>query len=131
MPQHQAHPNFSHAEDPEYIIFHAPDPTVFRSEATDHTPIMWWHSEQRAAADAAGASYDLIEGPSPFGGWAELPASFEAMHIAALRSGPARSSCKCLFRADPQAPGVGCVYQDISLAWLGLDLLDFLTTAQR
>ena len=52
-------------------------------------------------------------------------------HQAALRSGPARSSCKCLFRADPQAPGVGCVYQDISLAWLGLDLLDFLTTAQR
>ena len=42
---------------------------------------MWWHSEQRAAADAAGASYHLIEGPSPFGGWAELPASFEAMHI--------------------------------------------------
>jgi hypothetical protein len=81
MPQHQAHPNFSHAEDPEYIIFHAPDPTVFRSEATDHTPIMWWHSEQRAAADAAGANYDLIEGPSPYGGWAELPASFEAMHI--------------------------------------------------
>jgi hypothetical protein len=81
MPQHQAHPNFSHAEDPEYIIFHAPDPTVFRSEATDHTPIMWWHSEQRAAADAAGASYDLIEGPSPYGGWAELPASFESMHI--------------------------------------------------
>ena len=35
MPQHQAHPNFSHVEDPDYIVFHAPDPTMFRSEATD------------------------------------------------------------------------------------------------
>ena len=52
-------------------------------------------------------------------------------HEAALRCGPAHSSCNCLVRADPQAPGVPCDYQDISLAWLGLDLLDFLTTAQR
>ena len=81
MPQHQAHPNFNQAEDPEYVVFHVPDPTVFKSEATDHIAIMWWHSDQRAAADAAGASYDLIEGPSPYGGWAELPASFEEMHI--------------------------------------------------
>ena len=34
-------------------------------------------------------------------------------YAAAVRCGPPRSSCKCLFRADPQAPGVPCDYQDI------------------
>ena len=42
-----------------------------RAHVTEHVPIFYWHEEQRKAAEAAGASFDILEGPSPFGGFGE------------------------------------------------------------
>ena len=54
---------------------------MFTSNVTEHVPIFYWHEEQRKAAEAAGASFDILEGPSPFGGFGDGPSSWEEMHI--------------------------------------------------
>ena len=78
--QHAAHPNSSVNEDAGFVRF-SPDPTVYTTEQTPHVPIDHWHSEQRTRADLSGAEYDLMEGPSPFGGLDHVPDNFPDMHI--------------------------------------------------
>ena len=83
-PQHAAHPNSRIPEDGDFILF-SPDPTVYLSEVTPHIAIMHWHHEQRREADAmtgkTGITYELMEGPDPFGGLDDAPDNFADMHI--------------------------------------------------
>jgi hypothetical protein len=81
MHQDAAHSNSRFGEDDSYSKFCIPDTPVFTSNVTQHVPIFYWHEEQRKAAEAAGASFDILEGPSPFGGFGDGPSSWEEMHI--------------------------------------------------
>ena len=61
--------------------FATPDTSVYTSQTSRHVPILYWHTEQREATIAAGASFDILRGPSPFGGFGDGPESFRQMHI--------------------------------------------------
>ena len=81
MPQEAAHPNTQFVEEPDYIKFATPDIAVYESQESRHVPIFYWHKEQLEAAAAAGAAFDILHGPSPFGGFGDGPNSFREMHI--------------------------------------------------
>jgi hypothetical protein len=83
--QHQAHPNSCKEEDIEYVR-HMRCEQAYVSKQTDHIPIFWFHEKQRAVAEAAGATFDLIEGPSQYGGFQDMPSTFREMHIEPQRS---------------------------------------------
>ena len=93
MHQDAAHSNSRFGEDDSYSKFCIPDTPVFTSNVTEHVPIFYWHEEQRQAAEAAGASFDILEGPSPFGGFGDGPSSCSfTRSVAELRS--SRSALK-------------------------------------
>ena len=86
MPQEAAHPNTQFEEDLDYIKFATPDTPVYTSQTSCHVPVFYWHTEQLQAATAAGAVFEILQGPSPFGGFGEGPNSFREMHIDPTKS---------------------------------------------
>ena len=74
------HPSLRFSESLDYILRHKADVVTMQSPRTAHIPILHFHEEQIARAQAVGAPFLVASGPSPYGPFRVPPTTMRSLY---------------------------------------------------